>query len=209
MILRSALLSQFPWLEHGFGTKAAPLSQHGMVSLQQVHSAQVLSASEKPGCAGEGDALIGGQPGAILSIRTADCLPILLVDAHRRAVAAIHAGWRGTAAGIVRETLDRMKSEFGTRPGNVFAAIGPGIGACCYEVGADVAARFGKPAGRLDLAAENQSQLEQARLQGIDTLVHCTRCDAHHFHSYRRDKESAGRMISFIGIPQAPQSTTR
>ena len=199
-MISSALLTDQRWLKHGFGTKAAPLSQDGMVSLQQIHSAQVLRATLSEGCEGQGDALITKQPGVTLSIRTADCLPILLADIEHRAVAAVHAGWRGTAARILEATLERMHREFGTEPAHVVAAIGPGIGVCCYEVGAEVASQFGKlQAGHLDLAAENQKQLERARVRAFDTLVHCTRCDPRNFHSFRRDKEEAGRMISWIG----------
>ena len=177
-MIASDLLTDQRWLKHGFGTKVAPLSQDGMVSMQQIHSAQVLRTALSEGCEGEGDALITNQPGVTLSIRTADCLPILLADLKHRAIAAVHAGWRGTAAKILEATLERMHHEFGTEPGHVVAAIGPGIGVCCYEVGAEVARLFGKSrAGHLDLAAENQKQLERARVRAFDTLVHCTRCD--------------------------------
>ncbi len=174
-----------------------------MVSLQQIHSAEVLVAGDRPGRAGEGDALITSQPDVTVSVRTADCYPILLVDPEVRAVAVVHAGWRGTAGRIVARTLDRMRVEFGTDARQVFAAIGPGIGECCYEVGEEVAAQFGRTAaGKLDLAAENRKQLLSAGVaeSRIELLSHCTRCDADRFHSYRRDGEQAGRMISFIGI---------
>ncbi len=174
-----------------------------MVSLQQIHSSEVLVAGDQPGCAGEGDALITRQPGITVSVRTADCYPILLVDPEAREVAVVHAGWRGTAGGIVRKTLDRMSREFGTAPHRMFAAIGPGIGECCYEVGAEVAAQFGRSgAGKLNLAEENRRQLVSAGVAAsqIEILGHCTRCDAATFHSYRRDKDAAGRMISFIGV---------
>jgi YfiH family protein len=194
---------QFPWLRHGFGTKAAPLSQDEMVSLRQIHSTDVLLAGDRPGCAGEGDALITAQPGVPVSVRTADCYPILLVDPVVRAVAAVHAGWRGTAGRIVIKTLDRMREEFGADASRMFAAIGPGIGECCYEVGAEVAAQFGRNTpGKLNLAEENRKQLVSAGLaeSHIDRMGLCTRCDSEQFHSYRRDKDEAGRMISFIGI---------
>jgi hypothetical protein len=195
-------LQQFDWLDHGFGTRHSGLTQDGMASLTQVHSAVVVNSSTT-GCAGEGDALITNRPGVALSIRTADCFPILLADPEHRAVAAIHAGWRGTEQGIVGRAIDAMCSDFDTSPGQIAAAIGPGIGACCYEVGEDVAQRFGlKGAGHLDLAAINREQLTRAGVPAsrIDTLAHCTRCESALFHSYRRDREQAGRMISFIRI---------
>ncbi len=90
----------------------------------------------------QGDALLTAQAGLLLAAQTADCVPILLVDAKRRVVAAIHAGWRGTLARIAAKTLGRMRLEFGTRPADVVAAIGPAIGRCCYEVGPEVAQAF-------------------------------------------------------------------
>jgi YfiH family protein len=90
----------------------------------------------------QGDALITREPGVLLTIQTADCIPILLVDTRQRAVAAIHSGWRGTAQRIAEKTLGRMQMEFGTRPQDVIAALGPGIGGRCYEVGHEVVKEF-------------------------------------------------------------------
>ena len=207
--LTSSLLKNVPWLEHGFGTRASDPDQSAMARLQQIHSAATFVARE-PGLAGEGDALVTATPNVAVSIRTADCFPILLADPETQAVAAIHAGWRGTAAGVVPATLARMKNEFGIEPGNVLAAIGPGIGQCCYEVGIEVAREFGMPqAGKLDLAVENWRQLIAAgvKAEKIDSVGGCTFCHPAQFFSWRRDREQAGRMISFIrvggGRPQA------
>jgi YfiH family protein len=118
-------------------------------------------------------------------------------------VAAVHAGWRGTVAGVARETLARMRSEYGTEPDGVIAAIGPGIGVCCYEVGADVAREFGRTeAGRIDLAEANRAQLIQAGVapERIQVVPACTFCNAAQFFSWRRERELAGRMISFIRV---------
>ena len=202
MILTSPLLENLPRLEHGFGARDAPLSQSGMASLKQIHSCVSLVADRTEGCVGEGDALLTAEPGIAVSVRTADCFPILLADMRLRAVAAVHAGWRGTEAGVVVETLRRMRAEYGSHPADVIAAIGPGIGACCYDVGADVAQRFGMPAaGKLDLARENVRQLTQFGVprKQISIAGVCTYCDAR-FHSWRRDREKAGRMISYIRI---------
>lgn len=113
-----------------------------LVTLRQIHSdvAHVISAppAEPP----KGDALATRSPGLLLAIQTADCIPILLVDPRHRAVAAVHAGWRGTLARIASKTLGRMQMEFSTRPADVLAAIGPGIGQCCYEVGPGVVKEF-------------------------------------------------------------------
>ena len=202
MILRSPILSQLAWIDHGFGTRLAPLSQEGMASLKQIHSAVALVANQA-GCAGDGDALLTNSPGLRLSVRTADCYPILLADAKNRAVAAVHAGWRGAADEIVAKTIAKMRIQFGTSPADIVAAIGPGIGVCCYEVGAEVAQLFGvEGAGRVDLAAANRCQLIDAGVeeQHIDVVGGCTSCDAARFYSFRREKEQAGRMISYIGL---------
>ena len=196
------MLDGLDWLEHGFGTRNAVLDQAAMASLKQIHSGISFKA-ENPGCVGEGDALVTRIPGVAVSIRTADCFPILLADPQTRAVAAVHAGWRGTAAGVVRASLARMQEEFGTKPENMYAAIGPGIGRCCYEVGAEVARQFGlNEAGKLDLAVENRNQLIAAGLQPekIEQVGGCTFCQPRQFFSWRRDHDPAGRMISFIRV---------
>jgi polyphenol oxidase len=201
-VLTSRLLENFDWLEHGFGTRDANLDQAVMASVKQIHS-DVTFIAREAGCVGEGDALVTGTQGVAVSVRTADCFPILLADPGTRAVAAIHAGWRGTAAGVVRSSLDRMRNEFGTDSKNVFAAIGPGIGACCYEVGVEVARQFGmKHAGSLDLAVENKNQLIAAGLQPhrIELMGGCIFCHPKQFFSWRRDHDRAGRMISYIRL---------
>lgn len=174
-----------------------------MASLKQIHSSIVLPAGQV-GRAGEGDALVTARAGVAVSVRTADCYPLLLADHRNRALAAVHAGWRGTAAHIVLRTLEEMHRLYGTQAADVYAAIGPGIGECCYEVGAEVARQFDlAEAGRIDLAAMNRRQLLDAGLAEarIDVLGGCTKCDAHLFHSYRRDQLAAGRMVSFIAQP--------
>jgi YfiH family protein len=197
--LTASNLAPHTWLQHGFGTRRA-ISE--LYSVKQIHSDKVLLA-DRAGFLGEGDALVTNLPDLAISIRTADCYPILLVDAENRAVAAVHAGWRGTASQIVLKTLQKMHAEFGTSPAAVYAAIGPGIGVCCYEVGEEVARQFGYTARtHLDLASENRKQLESAGvpLQNIEALGVCTSCDAERFFSYRRDKENSARMTSFIRI---------
>lgn len=116
------------------------------VALRQIHSdvVHLVDSAEAPqsDAAPQGDALITRERGVLLCVQTADCIPILLADTRRRAVAAIHSGWRGTLQRIAEKTLGRMQMEFGTRPEDVIAAIGPGIGRCCYEVGHEVVKEF-------------------------------------------------------------------
>lgn len=131
-----------------------------LATLRQIHSTHIYQvARDKSGtlayfAAGSplpqpslrdapvGDALLTDQPGIVLSVRTADCLPILLVDAQRRAIGAVHAGWRGGLQRIVEKTVGVMRATFGTDPRRVLAAVGPGIRACCYEVGEEVVAAY-------------------------------------------------------------------
>jgi YfiH family protein len=196
-VLTSKLLAQLPGIEHGFGTRNSGLTQDAMASLKQIHSGIALVAERERGCIGEGDALIATVPGVTVSIRTADCLPILLADVRTGRVAAVHAGWRGTVVGVVLNAMERM----GSRPADIYAAIGPGIGKCCYEVGLDVAQQLGEDrAGKVDLAEINRAQLEAAGVQHIDVLGLCTFCNADQFWSYRREGEQAGRMISYIRV---------
>lgn len=113
-----------------------------LVALKQFHSdviCEFQSALAEPRSA---DASICNTPNLLLGIQTADCVPILLVDPKNRAVAAVHAGWRGTLKRIVEKTIGRMEMQFRTRPADLLAAVGPAIGGCCYEVGTEVAASF-------------------------------------------------------------------
>jgi len=198
------------WLVHGFGTRHAdvPALFDNLATLRQIHSATCVAAEGRSGVLGPGDALTENTPGAVVAIRTADCIPILLVDERRRAVAAVHAGWRGTAAGIVQRAVEAMRERFGTPPGDVHAAIGPGIGPCCYEVGPEVAAQFGFDGRtRLDLAGANRRQLIEAGVTPGRVYASnlCTMCRREDFHSFRRDGEAAGRQFSFAGVRQALQ----
>jgi len=122
-----------------------------LVALRQIHSDVAHVISTPPAEPLQGDAMMTRQPGLLLAVQTADCVPILLVDTKRRVIAAIHAGWRGTLARIAAKTLGRMRLEWGTRPRDVVAALGPAIGRCCYEVGPEVAQAF---SGQFAPAAE-------------------------------------------------------
>lgn len=203
------------WFDHGFGTRLAPAASWpppagAYANLRQIHSTTVTTVT--PDCElGEGDALVTAESGRWIGVRTADCVPILMADPVRRAVAAVHSGWRGTAGDIAQKTVARLSEEFGTRAADVTVAIGPAIGACCYEVGQEVARVFpgrckspstpgGKP--HLDLAGVLRDQLLRAGILARN-LIHvnlCTRCDASLFHSFRRDGAAAGRLISAIRI---------
>ena len=119
------------------GAKDLPL-----ITLKQFHSDVIHLFDATPGEPCKGDASITDRPGLLLAIQTADCVPILLVDPKNRAIAAIHAGWRGTLARIAAKTIGKMQMHFATNPRDLLAAIGPSIGPCCYEVGTEVATQF-------------------------------------------------------------------
>jgi len=204
-IYRVPQWSGLTWLTHGFGTRLAdvPSLSGELATLKQIHSAECLFAAGRTGQLGQGDALLENSPGAAVAVKTADCLPILLVDEDHRAIAAVHAGWRGTVAGIVRRAADAMREGFGTEPTHLQAALGPAIGECCYEVGPEVSCHFGKQGrAHVSLARANRRQLLECGVSPdrIYEAGLCTMCMPEEFHSYRRDKESAGRLFSFIGI---------
>jgi YfiH family protein len=210
---RAVALERLEWLEHGFGTRhpsAWPPAER-TVWLRQTHSNRVWTVDGGAGCLGEGDALVTGRPGLLLAVRTADCLPILMVETERRVVASIHAGWRGTAAGISIAAVETLCRQFGGRPEHILVAIGPGIGPCCYEVGPEVAVRFAplfpelasvRGKVRLDLVEANRRQLQAVGVAAarIHTGAPCTSCHPGEFHSHRRAPTSRGRMVSAIGI---------
>ena len=152
------------------------------------------------------DALITNHCGVCLMVLTADCVPVLLYDPATHSAAAIHAGWRGTANGIVGLTVKKMADEFGAKPENLMAAIGPCIGACCFEVGDDVAEHFSRwpntilrrsewPRPHIDLVLANRLQLEQAGIlaANIESSDECTKCGPHGLFSHRRD-QTLGRI---------------
>jgi len=113
-----------------------------LVPLKQIHSDLIHRFLAAPQESCQGDASLTDRPGLLLAVGTADCVPILLVDPEKRAVAAVHAGWRGTLARIAAKTVGQMHMHFGSRPLDLLAAIGPSIGGCCYEVGTEVATQF-------------------------------------------------------------------
>jgi len=180
-----------------------------MATLRQIHSDVVVHA-DAPGILGEGDGLISQE--IPVGVKTADCLPILIADPRQRAFGAVHAGWRGTLAGVAARTVQLMQELYRTRPKDLLLAMGPCIAPCCFEVGPEVSIEFRhlfpecKDMGSrttIDLREANLRVLEQAGVERsqVDAPDFCTRCYPG-FHSYRRDRERSGRMLSFIGPAQ-------
>ena len=178
---------------------------------RQVHGTRVRSAVSG-GPAPAADALASRTPGLLVGVVTADCMPVLLADRRRRVVAAVHAGWRGAAAGVLEAAVAHLRAAFGTRPGQLEAAIGPAVAGCCYEVGAEVVDAFRARTGdatapawtrrgsgrHLDLRIAARCLLEAAGVLSVTVLGPCTTCGPG-YHSYRRDGARTGRQLSFAG----------
>ncbi len=172
----------------------------------------MVDASEwQPHCSA--DALATPNPGIRIAVKTADCVPILLADPVRRVVAAVHAGWRGTADGIAAASVTALIERYGCRPEDLLAALGPSIGPCCFEVGPDVAPRFAglfperddlQQRTKIDLREANRRLLLHAGViePRIDSDSPCTCCGGPEFHSWRRDRSPGKRMFTVIEISQ-------
>jgi purine-nucleoside/S-methyl-5'-thioadenosine phosphorylase / adenosine deaminase len=195
-----------------------------LVVARQVHGAAIarVRAHDDPRAFAtlDADGLCSDAPGVRVAVFVADCIPALLVDARTGAFAAVHAGWRGTVAGVLPSAVSTLAREFGTRPEDITVALGPAIGPCCFEVGADVAEQFralfpdaadrsivrASPRGapgkhHVDLKAANQALLGRAGVppDAIDAGSPCTHCDPRRWFSYRRDGASSGQMMGYVG----------
>jgi YfiH family protein len=157
----------------------------------------------------EYDAMITDTPDMILGIKTADCIPILIVDRKKRVIAAIHAGRRGTSLQITKKVLRKMEEKFGCLPEELLIALGPSIGSCCYEIDEKVFLRdwepFSVPKGNgkwmVDLSEINITQMKEEGIKEkqISRIDLCTSCYTDLFFSYRKGGQT-GRQLSFIGI---------
>lgn len=192
----------------------------GMVFTRQVHGARVRRVGRADanhpltsGVDEDCDGLMTQERGVALVIFSADCIPVLLYDAVRGVIAAVHAGWRGTALRIPAVAVAQMAAEYGSQPSDICAAIGPGIGACCFETDADVPeampwareniAVLPKGKYRVDLKAINALALTQAGvpLAQIDLCDACTKCEQAEFWSHRREQSARGSLASIIQLP--------
>jgi purine-nucleoside/S-methyl-5'-thioadenosine phosphorylase / adenosine deaminase len=174
----------------------------------QVHGRAVTvveSDSEpRPRC----DVLITASPSKTLMLRYADCTPVLLADPRRKVIAAVHAGWRGSAVRAASAAVEALADAFGSNPKELLAGIGPAIGPCCYTVGADVVDAFAdRPhlfsQGRLDLWEANQEALVEAGVptDQIEVARICTQCNAERFFSHRANGgQPAGRFAGMIRV---------
>lgn len=214
-------------VRHGFGVRGSGAPAR-CVCPRQVHGAAVLVAEElrphEP--APEADAIVAATPGLVVGVVTADCVPILLAAEGGVAVAALHAGWRGLARGVVAAGVAALARASGTAPARISGAIGPHIGGCCYEVDVPVLAAISAvlgpaalaratPARRdhwlLDLGAVAALALARAGVPEPaigKAAAFCTACDGERFHSWRREGVGAGRLVHFVEVPR-PSGASR
>lgn len=189
--------------------EALGFSPAQMAYSHQVHGADIWQTDTAGGVEGC-DALITNQPDIFLCVSTADCTPILVYDARQRAVAAVHAGWRGTVAGLVSKTLAQMAATYGTRGADCWAYVGTCISAAHFEVGDEVAAHFSdtvkhwNPAARkyhVDLKKANQMLLEAFGIpqEQIEVSPFCTIAHNGQYFSHRAEGGVTGRMVSVVG----------
>lgn len=206
---------------------AESVNASAVVTLTQVHGSRAVTirrGQPPPVDRPEADILISDHPDVAIAVRAADCVPLLLADARTGAVAAVHAGWRGTAAGAARVAVETLRDQLGVDPEGLTAAIGPSIGACCYEVGTELVDAFAAaghsrdlidrwflarpperasrqlPPLRLDVAGANRDQLILAgvREERIHTAGLCTAMHLDVLTSFRAEKDRAGRLGGVI-----------
>jgi YfiH family protein len=196
--------------------KAVGVHDLRVVTMNQVHGDHIVDVKDRRlKEAGDADGMVTAERGLFLGVLAADCVPILFVAPGREIAAVVHAGWRGTLAGIAVKMVAHLGRQYGIPPGELEAASGPAIGCCCYEVGRDVSdpltERWGDAAracvesrnGKLflDLRELNRRQLESVGVPapGIFSKGPCTSCARDDFFSYRRDRTETGRQLSFVG----------
>jgi YfiH family protein len=200
---------------------------HEAVTSRQVHGKRVVvvDGAQRGQCIPDCDALVTRTPHTVLLQRHADCPPVFVYDPQRRAIGVAHAGWRGTLANIAGEMVKAMQDAFGSRPADLIAGIGPGIGACCYPVGAEVQQAFitqherghewlraepceggyaepsqGSVRVYLDLWAANHAQLQAAGVREIEAAGICTSCHVQDFYSARAEQRQNGCFGAVIAL---------
>ncbi len=204
-------------------TRGSPGSKRGkrvpaLVSVKQVHGTDVLVVDDpdvqRESFSNGWDGLVTNQPGVLLTVRTADCVPVLLFDPNKRLIGAVHAGWRGAVGGIVINALQVFQQRFGADVGTIRVGIGPSVGPCCYEVDTPVLSRIDPQSHQslqvvapitgnkamLDLKGLIRQQVEQAGVatHNISVAAACTYCHPDLFYSYRREGVVKETMVSGI-----------
>jgi YfiH family protein len=238
VLLDCGFTSEVISIRHFFGTRQVPLGLQASIrlgevttgppsfpfvaSLKQIHSTRVVVfdglVKAEVISQGEGDALVTNQTQFLLVVRTADCVPILLVDHKAGVIGAIHVGWRGAVGGIVAKTIETCVEQFGSNVAHMHMAIGPSIGPCCYEIDAQVIEPlqtcYPDWLGVLQETKEGKGMLDLKKLiwhqilasgipeQQVERIEECTRCRDDLFFSYRREGNVNGTMMSGIMLPE-------
>lgn len=180
---------------------------------EQKHTCEVMVLGADLGTR-VSDAVVTGRRDVLLGVQVADCVPILLYDRRNAVVGAVHAGWRGTAQGILKKTIRVMAQRYRSLPGDILIAIGPAIRWCCYKVGGEVLEAVAKETGKgryhlerdgtlcLDLPSANWQQAVSVKIPGENIWLseECTYCYPDKFYSYRYSKGPTGRQGGFIGM---------
>ena len=229
-VIQLEILHAVAGVRHGFAARRGRLGDvapNAVARLRQVHGAEVLAlpqnddareafyrstVEERP----TADALMTDALGATVAVAVADCLPLLFADRRARAVAAVHAGWRGLAAGVIENTVGALQSTYGIIPSDLVVGIGPAIGPCCFEVGHEVIEAFAKRgyeaqarvSGRqgarphADLRAVAAAILRRLEVpdDNVASAAMCTLCNSEWLWSYRADGDAAGRMLCGIAL---------
>ena len=238
VLLDCGFTSEVIPIRHFFGTRQVPVGLQASIhlgevttgppsfpfiaSLKQIHSTRVVvfdgPVKAEVILQGEGDALVTNQTQFLLVVRTADCVPVLLVDQKTGVIGAIHAGWRGAVGGIVPKTIQTCVEQFGSNVAHMHVAIGPSIGPCCYEIDAQVVeplqTRYPDWLGVLQETKAGKAMLDLKKLlwhqilasgipeQQVERIEECTRCRDDLFFSYRREGKVNGTMMSGIMLPE-------
>jgi YfiH family protein len=202
-------------VEHGFGQRSA-IAPPGLAKPKQVHGTAVAVATRSGLSRAEADAVVSRDPGMTVGVITADCVPILISAMDGGAVAAIHAGWRGLAAGVVPRGVEALQMI--ARRRELHAVIGPHIGACCYEIDEPVTTALAERFAVALVSALSRTRPGHHRLALAPLVVHdlvsagipaaniavltdaCTACDSQRFHSFRRDGKAAGRLVHYVTV---------
>jgi hypothetical protein len=203
--------AEIPGLQQSFGGRGDRVADR-VLTLRQVHGSTVRFVGEVRAAEMEGDGLVADRAGAAVGVWTADCVPIHLVAPDARIAAAVHAGWRGTVAGIADVVVEAVQSRFDITARDLEAALGPAIGACCYEVGEEVAGAFRSRYGAdgaagferrgnrlfLDLRTFLAARLRALGVARVERIGPCTACRTDLLYSYRKEGKT-GRQLSAIG----------
>ena len=195
---------------------AVSVSTASLAQVWQVHSAEIVRADSpnQAGSPAKADGMVTARPGMSLLMRFADCVPILVFDPTRIAIGLGHAGWLGTVRGVSIQLVNRMVREFGSRPEDLIAGIGPSIGPDHYPVGPEVAAQveaaFGAHSSELlqtrdgqvvfDLWAANRQQLESAGVRSVEVAGICTACHLDDWYSHRGERGQTGRFGAVLAL---------